>query len=120
MELHELRIADACARLHGQAKGVAGVLVPPRGGAPPDPRVAACGEDHRIRPDDVARAVPEVESVGAEDHVVADEELRDVQRVEDRHLQLLRAAHEDALDLQARVVAGERRAAEGVRAEEPL
>jgi hypothetical protein len=82
--------------------------------------VASGGEDHRIGADEVAGAVAEVEAVGAEDDVVAHEELRDVDGVEDRHLQLLGAVHEDALDLQAGVVAGERGAAVGVRAEEAL
>ena len=75
VELHELRIADAGAGLDGQAEGVAGVLVPARGRAPPDARVAAGGEDHRVGVDEVAGAVAEVEAVGAEDDVVAHEEL---------------------------------------------
>jgi hypothetical protein len=120
VELDKLGIADPGAGLHGQAERVAGVLVPARGRAPPDARVAAGGEDHGVGADDVARAVDEVEAVGAEDDVVAHEQLRDVDGVEDRHPQFFGAVDEDALDLQAGVVTGERGAAVGVRAEEAL
>ena len=108
------------AGLHGEAERVAGVLVAARRGAPPDAGVAAGGEDDGVGVDDVARAVVEVEAVRAEDDVVVDQEPGDVDRVEDRDLELRGAVDERALDLQAGVVAGERGAAEGVRAEEPL
>ena len=78
VELHELRVAEPAAGLDGEAEGVAGVLVAPRGGAPPDAGVAAGGEDHRIGVDEVARAVLEVEAVGAEDGVVVHQEPGDV------------------------------------------
>ena len=52
--------------------------------------------------------------------MVADEEPGDVDGVEDRDLELRGAIDERPLDLEAGVVAGERRAAEGVRTEEAL
>ena len=82
--------------------------------------MAAGRENDRVGVDDVAGAVLQVEAVGAEDDVVADEEPGDVDGVEDRDLQLRGAVDERALDLEAGVVTGERGAAEGVRAEEAL
>jgi hypothetical protein len=70
--------------------------------------------------DDVAGAVLQIEAVRAEDDMVADEELGDVNGVEDRDLQLRGAIDERALNLETRVVTGERRAAESVRPEQPL
>src|SRR5690606_250782 len=107
-------------RLDREAERVARVLVAARRTAAPDAVVAARGEDDRVGVDEVPGAVTLVEAVRAEHHVVAHEDARDVDPVEDRHLELLGAAHEGALDLESRVVARERRAAERVRAEEPL
>ena len=120
MELHELGIADPAAGIHREAERVAGVLVATRRGVTPDPGVAAGGEDDRVGVDDVTGPVAQVEAVRAEDDVVADEEPRDVRGVEDRHVQLRDTVEERSLDLEARVVARERGAAEGVRTEEAL
>ncbi len=120
MELHEFGVAEPRAGVHRETEGVAGVLVAAGRGAAPDAVVSARGEDHGVRVDEVAGAVGLVEAVGAEHDVVAHEQARDVDVVEDRDLELLGLAHEGALDLEARVVAGERGAAEGVGAEEAL
>jgi hypothetical protein len=77
-------------------------------------------QDHGVRVDHVPGAVVQVEAVGAEDGVVLDQDLGDVDRVEDRHVQLQRPVDQRALDLQPGVVARERGPAIGVRAEEPL
>ena len=70
--------------------------------------------------DGVAGAVLKVEAVRTDDDVVADEQLGDVDRVEDLNGELCCPLDEGALQFQARVVAGECGAAEGVRAEEAL
>ena len=121
VELDELHVAQAAARVGGEAHRVAGVLVAARGRAAPDPRVAAGGEDHRVGEDRrCARAVVDVEAVGAEDAAVVDEQPGDVDVVAHLHAELRRPAHERALDLAAGVVAGEAGAAVGVRAEVAL
>lgn len=121
VELHELGVAQAAARLDREPERVARVLVAPRRGAPPDAVVATGGEDDRIGVDEVAGAVVEVEAVGAEHRaVVVHEDARDVDRVEDRHVQLRGPVDEGALDLEAGVVARERGAAVGMGAEEAL
>ena len=86
MKLDELGIADPAAGLHGETERVARVLVAPRRGVTPDPRVAAGRQDDRVGVDDVARAVLKVEAVGAEDGIVPDEQPGDVDGVEDRDL----------------------------------
>ncbi len=112
---------SAPAGLDGEAERVARVLVATRRGAPPDAVVPAGGEDDRIGVDEVSRAVLEVEAVGAEHRaVVVDEDARDVDRVEDRHVQLRGPVDQRALDLEPGVVARERRATVGVGAEEAL
>jgi hypothetical protein len=120
VKLHELGIANPASGVHCEPERVAGVLVATRRGVTPDPRVAAGGEDDRVSVDDVTGPLTQVEAVRAEDDVVADEEPRDVSGVEDRHVQLRDTVEERPLDLEARVVAGERGAAEGVRTEEAL
>ncbi len=82
--------------------------------------MTAGSEDHRVRMDDVAGAVAQIETVRTEDDIVADEEFRDVGRIEDRDGQLRSSVHEGALNLEAGVVAGEGGAAERVCAEEAL
>jgi len=82
--------------------------------------VTAGGEDDSVRVDNVPGAVVQVEAVRAEGNVVADEEFCDVDRIEDRNLQLHGAVNQGSLDLEARVVTGERGPAEGVRTEESL
>jgi len=83
--------------------------------------VAARGEDHRVGVDEVARAVLEVEAVGAEDRaVVVHEDARHVDGVEDRHVQLRGPVDQRALDLESGVVARERSTPVGVGAEEAL
>lgn len=66
MELDEFGVAETAAGFDGEAEGVAGVLIPARGGPPPDPVVSAGGEDDGIGVDAVPGAVDEVEAVGAE------------------------------------------------------
>ena len=88
VELHELHVAQAAPRVGGQAHRVARVLVAARGGATPDPGVAARGEDHRIGEDHVARPVVDVEPVGAEHPALVDEQPRDVQVVVDLDTEL--------------------------------
>lgn len=82
--------------------------------------MAAGREDNCVGVDDIAGAVLQVEAVRAEDDVVADEEFCDVDGVEDWELQMRGAVDERSLDLEARVVTGERGAAEGVCTEEAL
>ena len=120
VELHELGVAQPGAGIDRQAERVAGVLVAARGGAAPDAVVSARGEDDRIGVDEVALSAVDVEAVGAEDLVPAHQQPGDVDLVQDGDVQLLGPVHQAALDFQAGVVAGERGAAEGVRAEEAL
>jgi hypothetical protein len=82
--------------------------------------VPARGEDHRVGVDHIPRPVRDVESVGAEDDVVPDQDPRDGDGVQDRDVELRRPVGEGALDLQSGVVPGERGPAIGVGAEEPL
>ena len=120
MELHELGVADPGAGVDREAERVARVLVTPRRAVAPDPGMAAGREDDGVGVDDVARAVFQVEAVGAEDHPVSMQEPRDVHGVEDRDLQLGGAADEGSLDLEAGEVTGECRATVRVSSEEPL
>src|SRR5690606_29935515 len=120
VELDELGIAQPGTGLHGQAEGVAGVLVAPRAAAPPDAGVAAGGQDDRVGMDQVPGAVVDVEAVGAEDPPLGDQQLGDIDRVQDRDLQLLRTADQGALDFQPGVVPGEGGAPEFVGTEEAL
>ncbi len=120
MELHELRIADTAAGLHGETERVPGILVAARRAVAPEPGMAAGCEDDGVRVDHAACSIFDVEAVRAEDHVVADEQSGDVGRIEDRDTELHGTVHQRPLDLQAGVVAGERGAAPGVRAEESL
>ena len=88
VELDELHVAQAAARFGGEAHRVARVLVAPRGGAPPDARVAAGGEDDRVGDDQPAAPVVEVEAVRAEDAAVVHEQARDVHVVAHRDAEL--------------------------------
>lgn len=120
VELDELGIADPGSGLHGETPGVAKVLFASRGGAAPDPRMPAGGENDGVGVDAVATAVLQIEAVRTEHDAIAHEESRDVDRVENRDPELRRAMQKRALDLEPRVVAGERGAAPRVRAEEAL
>src|SRR5690606_8853965 len=120
VELDQLGVPQPGTGLHREPEGVAGVLVPPGRRAPPDAGVAARGEDHGVRVDDVAPPVGEVEAVGAEHGAAVHQQPGDVHAVEHRDAELVRPPDQGALDLQAGVVAGEGGAAELVRAEEAL
>ena len=120
MELDELHVLQAAAGFGCEAHGVAGVLVAPRGGAPPDARVATRGEDDRVRHDQQAAAVVDVEAVRAEDAALVHEQARDVDVVADLDAELRGPPAEGQLDLAAGVVAREARPAPAVRAEEAL
>ncbi len=121
MELHQLGVAQTGPGLHRQAEGIARVLVAPRGGTPPDTRMAARGKNDRVRVDQVALPVREVEPVGAEDGAVVYQEPGDVDAaVEHRNVELARPSDQRALDLQTGVVTGEGGPPRTVRAEEAL
>ncbi len=120
VELHKLRVSQAPARFDGETERVTGVLITTGGGATPDAVVTTGGEDYGIRMNDITSAVVDVEAIGPEYHVVVDEDAGDVDGVENIDVQLRGPVDEGALDLETGVVAGKRRAAELVGAEEPL
>jgi hypothetical protein len=73
----------------------------------PDPGVTARGEDDSVGVDDVPGTVLQFEAVRTESNIVADEEFCNVERIEDRNLQLHGAVNQRSLDLEPRVVTGE-------------
>ena len=120
MELHELHVRDAAARLEGERHAFAVVLVPAGARPAPDPRVAAGREDDGVGEHDQSLARREVDAVGAEARSVADEEARHVDPFEHRHAELRDTTAEGPDDRASRPVAGVARSAVRVRAEEPL
>ena len=104
----------------GQVHAVAGVLVPPRGGPPPDPGVAAGGQHHRVGQEHRPLAGLQVEGQGPEAGPVADQQLGHVLVVDHGQAQLGHLGRQGAQDRPAGPVAGIAGPPPPVGAEEPL
>ena len=78
MELHELHVHEAAPGLERQGQPIAVVLVAPGGAAPPDARVTAGGEDHRIGQEHRSLAGLQVEGKRAEAGPIGHQEPGDV------------------------------------------
>jgi hypothetical protein len=120
MELHQFGVADPGTGVERQTERIASALVATRGAVAPDPGVAAGGEDDGIGVDHITRPVVEIKPVRAEDDSVAYEQPGDVGGVDDRDVEPGGTIRQRPLNLETRVVAGERGTPERVGAKEPL
>src|SRR5690625_3101862 len=80
-------------------EGVTGIFVSSGRGTSPDTVVTASSQDHRIGVDEVAGAIIDIKTVSPKNLVICRENVGDIDRVQDRDLELFAPLYEAALNL---------------------